>query len=77
MTKDDAETHIGKVLITDLEDAVKLGPGRVLQGAVLGNFMWRSPEAHAKGPMELPSDMFAFGIVVSFRPTIAKRMCLC
>jgi serine/threonine protein kinase len=27
--------------------------------------MWRSPEAHASGPVNKPSDMFSFGIVVS------------
>lgn len=58
-------TRVDKVYITDMEDAVQLEPGRVLQGAPLGNFMWRSPEAHAEGPMELPSDIFAFGVVVS------------
>ena len=60
---------IEKVEITDLEDAVQLRSGQVLKGAKLGNFMWRSPEAHAEGPMELPSDIFAFGIVVRI-PTL-------
>ena len=56
---------IEKVLITDLEDAVQLQPGGWLQGATIGNLMWRSPEAHAAGPMQMPSDIFAFAIVVS------------
>ncbi|EGP84582.1 uncharacterized protein MYCGRDRAFT_75862 [Zymoseptoria tritici IPO323] len=62
---------VERVLLTDLEDAVRLEPGRYLQGATLGNLMWRSPEAHAGGPMEAASDLFAFGIVVI--PTILFR----
>ncbi|SMY27945.1 unnamed protein product [Zymoseptoria tritici ST99CH_1A5] len=60
---------VERVLLTDLEDAVHLEPGRYLQGATLGNLMWRSPEAHAGGPMEAASDLFAFGIVCIFALT--------
>jgi hypothetical protein len=56
--------EIEEVQLVDLEDTAHLKPGKVLRGAQLGNWMWRSPEAHAMGPMEKPSDMFAFGIVV-------------
>lgn len=65
-----------KVLITDMENAHDLSPGRAVAGAALGNIMWRSPEAHAKGPMHLPSDMYAFGIVVSLRPVFVKHATL-
>ncbi|KJX93346.1 calcium/calmodulin dependent protein kinase [Zymoseptoria brevis] len=64
-----AGLEVKRVLITDLEDAVHLEPGRYLQGATLGNLMWRSPEAHAGGPMEAASDLFAFGIVCIFALT--------
>jgi hypothetical protein len=70
MTTHPAGVQVDKVCIADLEDAVRLEPGRVLKGAPLGNYMWRSPEAHAEGPMELPSDLFAFGIVVNNEPSL-------
>lgn len=35
-------------------------------GSQVGNQLWRSPEAHAQGPVGSPSDIFSFGIVVSF-----------
>ena len=56
---------IEQVQLADLEDAVHLLPGTATIGAQLGNWMWRSPEAHAQGPVEKPSDMFSFGVVVS------------
>lgn len=34
-------------------------------GKQAGNWMWRSPEAHARGPVNKPSDVFSFAIVVS------------
>jgi serine/threonine protein kinase len=58
------DLDIERVELIDLEDAVYLEAGRLIQGAYLGNFMWRSPEANAKGPVGTMSDLFAFGIVV-------------
>jgi hypothetical protein len=40
-------------------------PDLNVRGARLGNPMWRSPEAHAAGRINLPSDVFSFGLVVS------------
>ena len=51
--------------LTDLEGSAHCPPPGNLMGAQLGNWMWRSPEAHAEGPMNKPSDIFAFAIVVS------------
>ena len=51
--------------MADIEDAAIVPPGSAIMGRQLGNWMWRSPEAHAEGPMHTPSDIFAFGIVVS------------
>nr|POE75149.1 cyclin-dependent kinase 6 [Quercus suber]POE94772.1 cyclin-dependent kinase 6 [Quercus suber] len=59
------------VQLTDLEDSVHLPPGRAVLGAQVGNWMWRSPEAHAQGPVEKPSDMFSFGIVVDGEEKLA------
>jgi hypothetical protein len=47
--------------LIDLEDSAS----HPLTGAQLGNWMWRSPEAHTQGLMEKSSDIFAFAIVVS------------
>ena len=51
--------------LTDLEGAVHVPPSRNIRGAMVGNYMWRSPEAHARGAVNRPSDMFSFGVVVS------------
>ena len=53
--------------LTDLEDSAYCPPPGSLIGAQLGNWMWRSPEAHAEGLMNKPSDIFAFAIVVSLQ----------
>lgn len=55
---------IDLVQLVDLEDTAHVPPGRAIKGAQVGNWMWRSPEAHAEGPVETPSDMFSFGLVV-------------
>lgn len=59
------ETIVQQVQITDLENAVYLPPGRCIKGMLAGNDNWRSPEAHFKGELNKPSDVFSFGIVVS------------
>lgn len=53
-----------KVQIGDIEDAVYLKPNQWIIGSKIGNWMWRSPEAHAKARVNTPSDIFSFGIVV-------------
>lgn len=56
---------IQQVQLADLEDGACVPPGTAIVGKQAGNEMWRSPEAHARGPMSTPSDIFSFGIVVS------------
>lgn len=34
-------------------------------GKQAGSEMWGSPEAHASGPVNKPSDIFSFALVVS------------
>lgn len=65
-----AGMFIEQVQLIDLEDTVYLPSGTVIAGAQVGNYMWRSPESHAMGPIEKPSDIFSFGIVVSVMPLI-------
>ena len=55
---------VEKVQLTDLESAGQVPSGKNISGALLGNWMWRSPEAHAQGRVNKPSDMFSFGVVV-------------
>ncbi|KAF2768659.1 kinase-like protein [Teratosphaeria nubilosa] len=57
-------------ILADLEDAAHLPrPESAVVGAQLGNMMWRSPESHAMGPIQQPSDMFSFGLVCIYAMT--------
>ncbi|KKY22822.1 putative calcium calmodulin dependent protein kinase [Phaeomoniella chlamydospora] len=60
---------VERTQLTDLEDSAHCPPPGNLIGAQLGNWMWRSPEAHAEGPMNKPSDIFAFAIVCIYALT--------
>ncbi|KAL9097946.1 MAG: hypothetical protein Q9163_006298 [Psora crenata] len=54
---------IDDVRLGDLEDSAYVPPGSNIRGRQVGNQNWRSPEAHAEGRVNKPSDMFSFGIV--------------
>lgn len=56
---------IERVQLGDLEDAAYIPPGSAMVGKQAGNSMWRSPEAHAKGPVSKPTDIFSFALVGS------------
>lgn len=56
---------IEQVQLTDIEDAAYVPSGCSIRGKQVGNWMWRSPEAHLQGRVNKPSDMFSFGVVVS------------
>ncbi|GCB26354.1 2-hydroxyacid dehydrogenase homolog [Aspergillus awamori] len=68
---DDGNT-IGKVQLGDLEDAVYMPPGSYMLGKQAGNWMWRSPEAHARGQVNKPSDIFSFALVCIY--VVHKRV---
>ncbi|KAK2796916.1 hypothetical protein FQN50_009375 [Emmonsiellopsis sp. PD_5] len=55
--------QINRVQIGDLEMGSMLPPDLNIRGARLGNPMWRSPEAHAAARVNLPADIFSFGLV--------------
>jgi serine/threonine protein kinase len=55
---------IEDVQLIDLENAAYLPKGRCIKGMLAGNDDWRSPEAHFKGELNKPTDIFSFGIVV-------------
>ncbi|TPX24389.1 hypothetical protein DIZ76_013735 [Coccidioides immitis] len=57
------EIIIKRVQLGDLEDAAHIPPGSHMIGKQAGNWTWRRPEAHAKGPLDKPSDIFSFALV--------------
>jgi hypothetical protein len=61
------------VQLTDLENAAYLPDGKCVKGLLAGNDNWRSPEAHFKGKLSKPSDVFSFGLVVSVANSAAER----
>lgn len=63
--KPDGAIEVKRVQVGDLEMGSMIPPGLNVRGARLGNPMWRSPEAHAAARINLPSDIFSFGLVVS------------
>lgn len=56
---------VDRVQLSDLEDATHIPPEQALRGMQVGNHWWRSPEAHVKGAINKPTDIFSFAIVVS------------
>lgn len=56
---------VEQVQVADIESGAYVPKGSVIQGRQLGNWMWRSPEAHMFGPMNKSTDMFSFGLLVS------------
>ncbi|OAA60907.1 CMGC/CDK protein kinase [Niveomyces insectorum RCEF 264] len=54
---------VKRVMISDLENASAPPPGKSIKGPLLGNHMWRSPEAHVRAKVHTPADVFSFGIV--------------
>ena len=70
-TNDCEEICVERAQLTDLEDAAIVPEGHYIMGKQTGNWIWRSPEAHAMSPVDKSSDMFSFGIVV--RQPSARR----
>ncbi|EFQ98890.1 serine/threonine protein kinase [Nannizzia gypsea CBS 118893] len=61
--KEAGETVIHRVQLADLEDSAILPPNCNVLGKAVGNWMWRSPEAHAEARVNTSSDIFSFGLV--------------
>ncbi|KAK9413367.1 putative Kinase-like domain-containing protein [Seiridium unicorne] len=57
---------VDRVQLSDLEDATHIPPAQALRGLQVGNHWWRSPEAHVKGAIGKPTDIFSFAIVSIF-----------
>ncbi|PKY01354.1 putative calcium/calmodulin dependent protein kinase [Aspergillus campestris IBT 28561] len=60
---DRKDGSVERVQLIDLENAAYLPKGRCIKGMLAGNDNWRSPEAHFKGELNKPTDIFSFGIV--------------
>ena len=65
---------IEQVQLADIEDAAYVPPGSAIVGRQVGNIMWRSPEAHAEGRVNKPSDIWSFGVVVSLISQSLERI---
>ncbi|CAJ2501966.1 Uu.00g048190.m01.CDS01 [Anthostomella pinea] len=68
--KDLNSIAVEEVQLADLEDSAHVSVDCAIFGKQVGNWMWRSPEAHASGPVEKPTDMFSFAIVAVHQDTI-------
>ncbi|KKA21774.1 hypothetical protein T310_4199 [Rasamsonia emersonii CBS 393.64] len=68
----DSEVVIKRVQLGDIEDAAYVPPECDIVGKQVGNWMWRSPEAHTQGRVNKPSDIFSFGIVCIY--AVLKRV---
>lgn len=72
--EDRGEIVIKQVQLTDIEDSAYVGSRQAIVGKQMGNYMWRSPEAHAQGRVHKYSNIFSFGIVVSLVRNSLDRM---
>ncbi|KAF2815025.1 kinase-like protein [Mytilinidion resinicola] len=66
------EVVVEQVQVADVEDAAYVPDDCVIEGRQVGNWMWRSPEAHASGQVHKPSDIFSFGVVCIY--ALTKRV---
>jgi serine/threonine protein kinase len=67
----DGNTTIQQVQVADIKDAAYITDDCAIVGRQVGNWLCRSPEAHASGLVHKPSDIFSFGIVVRLHATKA------
>ncbi|KAH7363707.1 kinase-like domain-containing protein [Pyrenochaeta sp. MPI-SDFR-AT-0127] len=63
------DTTVEQVQVADIEDAAYVPEGCVIKGRQVGNWMWRSPEAHAFADVHTPSNIFSFGLVCIYAMT--------
>ncbi|KAI6878127.1 calcium/calmodulin dependent protein kinase [Hortaea werneckii] len=59
-------TTVERVMLSDLENAAHLPGERCIKGMLAGSDVWRSAEAHLRGELGKPTDMFSFGLVCIF-----------
>lgn len=61
----DGQLEIERVVLSDLDCALEL-EGKKLLNARIGNVMWRSPEGQIGKGIGKPSDVFSYGLLVSW-----------
>ncbi|KAF2254365.1 kinase-like protein [Trematosphaeria pertusa] len=71
------EITVEQVQVADIEDAAYVPKDCVIKGRQVGNWMWRSPEAHASAEVHTPSDMFSFGLVLTTHPSSGESQSTC
>ncbi|KAF1920696.1 calcium/calmodulin dependent protein kinase-like protein [Ampelomyces quisqualis] len=59
------EFHLGKVVLGDMDCALKLKGDKLLNYKI-GNVMWRSPEGQLGRGVGKPSEVFSFALLVTF-----------
>lgn len=60
----DRKITVSRVQLADIEESKYVGKGYALDNWEAGNWLWRSPEAHAACQVSWRSDIFSFGLVV-------------
>ncbi|KAL3467054.1 kinase-like domain-containing protein [Aspergillus heterothallicus] len=71
LTKNEDTVTIDSVQLTLSEDIAHVHPGSNIVGKSVGSRQWNSPEAYAMGPVNKPSDIFAFALICLF---VVQRM---
>ncbi|RMY59964.1 hypothetical protein D0863_11758, partial [Hortaea werneckii] len=71
----DGATTVERVMLSDLENAAHLPDGRCIKGMLAGSDVWRSVEAHLRGELSKPTDMFSFGLMQCIFAMYDKMVC--
>lgn len=64
-TNEEGQLKIERVALSDPDCSLEL-EGEKLLNARIGNVMWRSPEAQIGKGIGIPSDVFSYGLLVSW-----------
>jgi hypothetical protein len=64
-TINEGQLEIERVALSDLDCSLELESEKLLN-ARIGNVMWRSPEAQIGKGIGKPSDVFSYGLLVSW-----------
>ncbi|OQN98162.1 hypothetical protein B0A48_15994 [Cryoendolithus antarcticus] len=54
---------VEKTTVIDIENAAYLPYSRHIKGTLIGHEYWRTPEAHFKGKLNKPTDIFIYALV--------------
>ncbi|KAF2692015.1 calcium/calmodulin dependent protein kinase [Lentithecium fluviatile CBS 122367] len=71
-TNDETDGNVTVSRVQIAEDAAYVPDDSAIVARRVGNWTWRSPEAHASRKVQKPSDIFSFGIVCIY--ALTKRV---